>query len=282
MARLGGSSLGTATLGSDDKTISLTSSNATASSPEPNVQPGEATMSVPKSTATASNPTPTITSVTTVNVTESTATASNPQPQLNPGPVTTNIPETAATTSTPEPNVTGGPVEVSILESDATAASPQPAVNPGPATISVPVSSATAGNPALSTFKVANIVSPTKAIITTRNKFVDMADHTFKEGDLGDELTADLKDDNGAVDLTQVNKVELVMQDRNRETVLDERVNITDASNGKVDYRWTGNDTPINNPGVYRAEFRVTDNAGDTETVPNDGYVVIEIEEELG
>jgi len=108
-----------------------------------------------------------------------------------------------------------------------------------------------------------------------------MQSKTFKEGDLGDELNATLEDDNGAIDLSTANKVEIVMEDRDKTVQLDAEVSITDASAGKIEYDWSPGD-PIETAGVYRAEFRITDNTGDTETVPNNSYKSIKIEKELG
>jgi hypothetical protein len=107
-----------------------------------------------------------------------------------------------------------------------------------------------------------------------------MPNHTFKEGDLGDELNATLKDENGAVDLSQSQKVEFVAQNREGEKVQDSEVTITTAADGEIEYSWESNDI-IETAGVYHTEFRVTDNAGNTETFPNDGYVTIEVESEI-
>lgn len=108
-----------------------------------------------------------------------------------------------------------------------------------------------------------------------------MSDQTFKEGDLGDELEATLKDADGAIDLSAVDKVDFVMENRSGDKVLDEQVSIVNGSEGKIQYQWSPGD-PVEEPGVYRVEFRITDSVGDTETVPNDGFNVIEVEEEIG
>jgi len=125
-----------------------------------------------------------------------------------------------------------------------------------------------------------NIEGLTEAIIKKPNRFVTMQNRTFKQGDLGDELQATLRDKNGKIDLSQISSVDFVARDTKKNKVLDEQVTISDPANGVIQYQWRQGDF-IEDDGVYQAEFRINDNAGNTETVPNDGYVTIEIEEEI-
>lgn len=125
-----------------------------------------------------------------------------------------------------------------------------------------------------------NIEGLTEAIIKKPNRFVTMQNRTFKQGDLGDELQATLRDKNGKIDLSQISSVDFVARDSKKNKVLDEQVTISDPANGVIQYQWRQGDF-IEDAGVYQAEFRINDNAGNTETVPNDGYVTIEIEEEI-
>lgn len=125
-----------------------------------------------------------------------------------------------------------------------------------------------------------NIEGLTEAIIKKPNRFVTMQNRTFKQGDLGDELQATLRDKNGKIDLSQISSVDFVARDTKKNKVLDEQVTISDPANGVIQYQWRQGDF-IEDAGVYQAEFRINDNAGNTETVPNDGYVTIEIEEEI-
>jgi len=125
-----------------------------------------------------------------------------------------------------------------------------------------------------------NIDGLTEAIIKKPNRFVTMQNRTFKQGDLGDELQATLRDRDGKIDLSQISFVDFVARDTKKNKVLDEQVTISDPGNGVIKYQWRDGDF-IEDAGVYQAEFRINDNAGNTETVPNDGYVTIEIEEEI-
>jgi len=125
-----------------------------------------------------------------------------------------------------------------------------------------------------------NIEGLTEAIIKKPNRFVTMQNRTFKQGDLGDELQATLRDKNGKIDLSQISSVDFVARDSKKNKVLDEQVTISDPANGVIQYQWRQGDF-IEDAGVYQGEFRINDNAGNTETVPNDGYVTIEIEEEI-
>ena len=94
-------------------------------------------------------------------------------------------------------------------------------------------------------------------------------------------MNATLKDTEGVIDLRSADSVKLVIKDRSESKVLDQDMTITDAVNGEVRYAWQSGDTPIENAGVYRAEIKIIDLAGDSETVPNDGFVTIEIEEDI-
>jgi len=61
---------------------------------------------------------------------------------------------------------------------------------------------------------------------------------------------------------------------------LNESVTVTNGSAGEVEYSWSSGDF-IEDAGIYRIEFEIEDGTGEVETVPNDGFVTVEIEEEL-
>lgn len=126
-----------------------------------------------------------------------------------------------------------------------------------------------------------DVTLPTKALITNKNKFAVMESHTFKEGDVGDKLKATLEDEDGAIDVSGAKDVKLQIKDRSGTKQLDESMTITDGVNGKVEYKWQSGDHPIENAGVYRAEFDIIDANDEPETVPNDGFNTIEIEEQV-
>lgn len=122
--------------------------------------------------------------------------------------------------------------------------------------------------------------SPTKALMTNKDRFAVMESHTFKQGDLGDSLKATLQDDNGSIDLANAQEVRLVANNRSGDNVLNEVVTLSNAAGGEIEYQWDTGDF-IETAGIYRIEFEVEDATGRVETVPNDGFVTVEIEEEL-
>jgi len=124
------------------------------------------------------------------------------------------------------------------------------------------------------------IRSPTKAVMTTPDRFAVMESITFKQNDLGDTLKATLKDDNGDINVSNASDVRLIANDRDGKNVLNESVTVTNGSAGEVEYSWSSGDF-IEDAGIYRIEFEVEDGTGEVETVPNDGFVTVEIEEEL-
>jgi len=124
------------------------------------------------------------------------------------------------------------------------------------------------------------IKSPTKAVMTTPDRFAVMESVTFKQNDLGDTLKATLKDDNGDINVSNASDVRLIANNREGKNVLNESVTVTNGSAGEVEYSWSSGDF-IENAGIYRIEFEVEDGTGEVETVPNDGFVTVEIEEEL-
>lgn len=124
------------------------------------------------------------------------------------------------------------------------------------------------------------IRSPTKAVMTTPDRFAVMESVTFKQNDLGDTLKATLKDDNGDINVSNASDVRLIANDRDGKNVLNESVTVTNGSAGEVEYSWSSGDF-IEDAGIYRIEFEIEDGTGEVETVPNDGFVTVEIEEEL-
>jgi len=55
---------------------------------------------------------------------------------------------------------------------------------------------------------------------------------------------------------------------------------VSDGENGTAYYAWNAEDTA--NAGSFKAEFEVTYTDGSIETFPNDGYITIEIDPDLG
>ena len=107
-----------------------------------------------------------------------------------------------------------------------------------------------------------------------------MYDITIKRGDTRHAIKAVLKDASGApVDLTGC-EVKFHMAPLNRPAVISRAAHIQDAVTGEVWFVWASGETDI--AGVYRAEMEVTYQDGRKETFPNDGYISIQILNDLG
>ena len=62
-------------------------------------------------------------------------------------------------------------------------------------------------------------------------------------------------------------------------STVDAAATIADAENGKVTYAWTALNTAT--VGDYEAEFEVTYAGGGIQTFPNNGYIEIEIVDDI-
>lgn len=253
------------------------------STPEPELQPGETTFTVPETQLTATNPEITLNRrivfgvVTQLN-------ATNPEPNLESGIVQVNIPETQLTQTTENPQVEPGETTVQVKPpTDLTVFTPDIQVTPGNTDLQIDETQLIQTTPSPSVGLDLQFVSPTNALITNNNRYFDMPDHTFTEGDLGDTLTATLKDDASpdGVDLTGATEIRLVVKDRDGVKVFDKEMSIVDSSTGDVEYKWSESDF-IEEPGVYRSKIKVFDSSGEPESFPNDGFRTIEVEEEIG
>lgn len=69
--------------------------------------------------------------------------------------------------------------------------------------------------------------------------------------------------------------VRFFMSKRDGTLVVNSAATIVDAVAGKVEYAWNSADTDT--AGKYYCEFRVTFGDGKITTVPNDGYMELEI-----
>lgn len=82
------------------------------------------------------------------------------------------------------------------------------------------------------------------------------------------------------VDLTGFTAPEFHMWNRRtRAVVVDTTATIAAATGGLLRYTWLAADTDV--PGLYEAEFQITDPAGGILSIPNDGYFTIEITPEV-
>jgi len=105
----------------------------------------------------------------------------------------------------------------------------------------------------------------------------------IKQGDTAPAIKAQLLDsDEQPVDLTAVQDVRYFMRDRDQVIVnetMSGGVSVIDAQNGRVQYSWSDGDT--DSPGQKISEFTVTYQSGKEETLPNQGYIYVVIEEDV-
>ena len=102
----------------------------------------------------------------------------------------------------------------------------------------------------------------------------------IKQHDTTPSLRADLKNGNAdAIDLIGAT-VRFHMREIGKTTVIiDASANIISEAGGTVQYNWVTGDT--SDIGSYQAEFEVTYPAGGIETFPNDGYIRIEVIDDI-
>ena len=103
----------------------------------------------------------------------------------------------------------------------------------------------------------------------------------IKQNDTSPALQATLKDsDNNAVNLTGAS-VSFKMRLIGGTTLkTNHTATIFNASNGVVTFNWRSSDTDT--AGDYQAEFQVTYSDSSIETFPNNGYIRIEIIDDIG
>lgn len=102
----------------------------------------------------------------------------------------------------------------------------------------------------------------------------------IKQNDTSPNLRAILKDgDEVAINLTDAT-INFHMRTVGGETaVVDAAASIVSAENGIVQYIWDAADTAT--VGSYQAEFEVTNTDGTIETFPNNGYIRVEITDDI-
>jgi hypothetical protein len=99
--------------------------------------------------------------------------------------------------------------------------------------------------------------------------------YTFTQGNTKPYLAQQIKTkkDLAPVNLTSASVAfYFAEQNARTPTVSAGLVTITDAANGKVEYRWNVSD--LDKPGVYDAEFRITFSDGKVQSVITKGIVV--------
>lgn len=101
-----------------------------------------------------------------------------------------------------------------------------------------------------------------------------------KQNDTSPAMLATLQDANGAA----VNILGATIRFHMRaigstQTKVNSAATIVNAATGEVRYNWSASDT--NTVGAFQAEFQVTYADGKIETFPNDGYIPVEITDDI-
>ena len=89
----------------------------------------------------------------------------------------------------------------------------------------------------------------------------------LKKGESGAVLTATLKSEGAAVDLTTFSSVRVIAKKNNGTAVLNEACTVVDADAGIVSYAFTPTSSNITK-GEYLLEFKATDGSGDVHYFP--------------
>jgi hypothetical protein len=250
--------------------------------PSPQVQPGVSTVNVSETQLTTTNPEIGLNRRIVFGVVTQLNTE-NPEPNLEPGIVQVNINETKVTATNPDLQIEPGETKVQVTTpTQLTVFTPDIKVTPGNTDLGIDETVVLQTTPEPSVGLDLQFVSPTNALITNRNRYFDMPDHTFTEGDLGDTLQATLKDEVNpdGVDLTRATEIRLVVKDRKDVKVFDKEMSVVDSGSGEVEYEWSQGDF-IEDSGVYRSKIKVFDFTDEPESFPNDGFRTIEVEEEI-
>lgn len=103
----------------------------------------------------------------------------------------------------------------------------------------------------------------------------------IKQNDTSPSLRSFLRDGDGdPIDLTGAT-VKFLMRPIGGTTLkINDSAVIVTALSGLVQYEWEVGDTDT--VGSYQAEFEVTYTGGDVETFPNNGYIRVEVTDDLG
>jgi hypothetical protein len=99
----------------------------------------------------------------------------------------------------------------------------------------------------------------------------------LKQNDTFPPVEATLTDEDGPINLTEATSVKFIAKSATH--VIEGNCTIIKATEGVVTYLWASKDTE--NPGVYRVEYKIIWKSGGIQSVPNQSYDEIEIEESL-
>ena len=102
----------------------------------------------------------------------------------------------------------------------------------------------------------------------------------IKRNDTAPSLEAQLIDAEGKPINLDMCGVRFLMKDRFGRVNINRPATIVDAEQGLVRVDWEAGDTSV--AGMMKCEFEITFTDGKVLTVPNDGYFLIHIVEDLG
>jgi len=101
-----------------------------------------------------------------------------------------------------------------------------------------------------------------------------------KQNDTSPAMLATLQDaDGNAVNISAASVRFHMRVIRSRDTKVDQAADIVDGQLGQTRYDWSAEDTDT--IGSYQAEFEVTYADGSIETFPNDGYIRVDIIDDI-
>lgn len=102
----------------------------------------------------------------------------------------------------------------------------------------------------------------------------------IKQNDTGPAIVATLQDANGnAINLTGAGVRFHMRSVSGGNPVVDAAATVVTALSGIVRYNWVAADTDT--VGTYQAEFEVTYADASIETFPNDGYIAVQIIDDI-
>lgn len=102
---------------------------------------------------------------------------------------------------------------------------------------------------------------------------------TYKAGDTFPAFSLALEDQNGPIDLTLAKEVLILMEGTKGQEVSGV-CTIVEAKGGAIEYKWATKDLEVAD--TYRLEFKIIWSVGSEESVPNEGYNQLIVEENLG